>query len=45
MPCLAGTLDDRSIWQVIDFIRVNNPYFNLNARNRSSGGAPHAHTN
>ena len=45
MPGFAGTLDDRSIWQVIDFIRATNPYFNPNAHNHSSGGAPHAHTN
>jgi putative copper export protein/mono/diheme cytochrome c family protein len=45
MPGFDGTLDDTSIWRVIDFLRANNPYFNPNTRNRSSGGAPHAHTN
>jgi putative copper export protein/mono/diheme cytochrome c family protein len=45
MPGFAGTLDELSIWQAIDFIRANNPHFNPTARNRSSGGATHAHTN
>jgi putative copper export protein/mono/diheme cytochrome c family protein len=45
MPGFAGSLDDISTWQLIDFIRANNPYLNPDTRNRSSGGAPHAHTN
>jgi putative copper export protein/mono/diheme cytochrome c family protein len=44
MPGFAGTLDDKSIWQVIDFIRANNPHFKSNVRHLSSGKAPHAHT-
>ena len=43
MPGFAAALNEQSIWELIDFIRANNPYFTTNARNRASHGAPHVH--
>ena len=43
MPGFAAALDEQSIWELIDFIRADNPYFATNARNRASHGAPHVH--
>ena len=43
MPGFGAVLDERSIWELIDFIRANNPYFAATIHNRASWGAPHVH--
>ncbi len=44
MPGFAATLDEQAIWELIDFIRANNPNFTADTSNRPSRGAPHVHT-